>query len=286
MNIRYICPFWGKENLSAVAFLDLVLEHGYGGIEIHLPDNDVFIKDLFSKVEEIRKADPGFALILQQLEFPASPDVGQYILAMENKLKELADYQPDFINSHTGRDYYSFEDNCKALEAAMQISEESGVKILHETHRGRFSFHAATLLPYLEKYTIIELTADFSHFCAVSESMLEDQVQILNKIIPHVSYIHARIGHAQGAQVNDPFAPEWWAELNAFLSWWNQILRQRMMNGEKETMICTEFGPAPYMPAAPFTKKPLADQWSINVGMKEFLQNHFRIEGVGVGVSA
>jgi sugar phosphate isomerase/epimerase len=276
LNIRYICPFWGQEELSSEAFLDKVLENGYGGIEIHLPDNEYFIKDLFSKVEEIRKDDPDFAVILQQLEFPVSADVNQYIELMGKKLRVLAAYQPTLINSHTGRDYYSFEENCSAIEVAMEISQESGVKILHETHRGRFSFHASTLIPYLEKYNGIELTGDFSHFCAVSESLLEDQEEILARIIPHVSYIHARIGHAQGAQVNDPFAPEWGTEMNAFLAWWDQIIRHRMINGEKEALICTEFGPAPYMPAAPFTKEPLADQWKINMRMKEFLQNHYR----------
>lgn len=279
MNIRYICPFWGQENLSAGVFLDKVRDEGFGGIEIHLPDNDSFIKDLFSKVKEIRKDDPDFAVILQQLEFPASADVNQYIEIMGKKLRALAAYQPTLINSHTGRDYYSFEDNCSAIETAMQIAEETGVKILHEIHRGRFSFHAPALIPYLDKFRAMELTGDFSHFCAVSESMLEDQEEFLERIIPFVSYIHARVGHAQGAQVNDPFAPEWERELNAFLAWWHLIISQRLANGEKETMICTEFGPAPYMPASPYTKEPLADQWEINVGMKVFLQNHFKMEG-------
>lgn len=277
MKIRYICPFWGQEDLSAKAFIDKVLAQGYGGIEIHLPDSETFTKDLFSKVEEIRKYDPDFAVILQQLEFPASADVREYILSMENKLKYLAEFHPTFINSHTGRDYYSFEENCSVIEAGMQISKDTGVKILHETHRGRFSFHAATLLPYLKKYPEIELTGDFSHFCTVSESMLEEQEKILERIIPHVSYIHARVGHAQGAQVNDPFAPEWERELHAFLVWWDLILRQRILDGANETLICTEFGPAPYMPAAPYTKEPLADQWRINVSMKEFLENHYRL---------
>lgn len=277
MNIRYICPFWGNEKLPAAAFLEKVLEHGYDGIEIHLPDNKTFIRELFSKVEEIRKSEPDFAVILQQLEFPATADVRMYILSLKKKLKQLAAFQPTFINSHTGRDYFSFDENCTAIEEAMKIAEDTGVRILHETHRGRFSFHTATLLPYLEKYPGLELTGDFSHFCTVSESLLEDQEEIIDVIIPHVSYIHARVGHAQGAQVNDPFAPEWWQELNAFLVWWDLIIRQRMIDGEKETLICTEFGPTPYMPAAPYTKKPLADQWGINVNMKELLQNHYRL---------
>ena len=37
------------------------------------------------------------------------------------------------------------------------ISQKTGIPIFHETHRGRFSFHAATLIPYLRKFPEMEL---------------------------------------------------------------------------------------------------------------------------------
>jgi sugar phosphate isomerase/epimerase len=190
---------------------------------------------------------------------------------MENSLLALAALQPNFINSHTGKDYYSFDDNCKVLEAALNISAKTGVRIVHETHRGRFSFHAATLLPYLKKFPELELAGDFSHFCTVSESLLQDQEAIVHQIIPHVSHIHARIGHEQGPQVNNPAAPEWQNHFNRFAGWWQEIIS--LNKGEDKFTITPEHGPYPYMPQAPYTQQPLSNQWENNVYIMNRLKN-------------
>jgi hypothetical protein len=142
----------------------------------------------------------------------------------------------------------------------MNISAKTGVRILHETHRGRFSFHAASLLPYLNKFPEMELVGDFSHFCTVSESMLEDQETIINQIIPFVSHIHARVGFEQAPQVNNPAAPEWNNHVNQFIQWWQAIV------------ISPEFGPEPYMPVQPFSQIPLSNQWDNNVYMMNILK--------------
>jgi hypothetical protein len=147
------------------------------------------------------------------------------------------------------------------------------VPILHETHRGRFSFHTATLLPYLEKFPELELVGDLSHFCTVSESLLADQQQILELIIPHIRHLHARVGHEQGPQVNNPFAPEWQEHMDVFLSWWKQIIQHRKAEGNDQFSITPEFGPAPYMPAMPFTQEPLSNQWELNCSIKDYLMN-------------
>lgn len=278
--IKYICPYWGQEELEADAFIDKVLENNFQGIEINLPETGTFTKSLINRIESIFKENPGFVFIPQQLTTPDNEPVAAYIKRLEKKLFELAALNPVFINSHTGRDYYSFDDNCRAIEACLNIGHKTGIKVLHETHRGRFSFHAASLIPYLEKFPEIELTGDFSHFCAVSESLLQDQESIIEKIISHVSYIHARVGYEQGAQVNNPFAPEWNNHLTRFQEWWDAILISNYKKGVKEFMICPEFGPVPYMHCLPFTKEPVANQWEINVKMKEFLKEHFRKQEV------
>ena len=154
----------------------------------------------------------------------------------------------------------------------MNFAAKNGVRILHETHRGRFSFHAASLLPYLDKFPQMELVGDFSHFCTVSESMLEGQEDIISRIIPQVSHIHARLGFEQGPQVNDPKAPEWQAHLEKFLYWWQQIITTKKAAGQSLFTISPEFGPIPYMPTAPYTQQPLSNQWDNNVFMMEYLR--------------
>ena len=253
--------------------MDKVLAAGYTGIEIFLPPQTApFTKKFVEIWEGIHDQNADFVFIAQQLTAPANESVEAYIARMTQSYLELAAYQPSFINAHTGKDFYSFADNCKVIEAALNISSKTGIRILHETHRGRFSYHAASLLPYLKAFPELELVGDFSHFCTVSESLLEDQQDILQQIIPHVAHIHARVGHAQAAQVNDPFAPEWQHNLSVFEGWWELILKETQRTGIQKMTITPEFGPAPYMPLLPFTQQPLGNQWEINRKMMERLQ--------------
>ena len=269
MIIKYICTYWGKQDIPVGTFVETALNAGFDGIELNIPAEKEFTRKLSEAMGQNNAI-----LIAQQWLPPAKENVEQYRKRMTDCLTHLASIFPVLINSHTGKDYYSFDENCSLIETAREIEENTGVKILHETHRGRFTHHAASLLPYLQKYPKLELSADFSHFCTVSESLLEDQEEILDRIIPAVRYIHARVGHDQSAQVNHPFAPEWELNLMRFVSWWQRIIDQARDRGEEIFHICPEFGPAPYMPALPFTREPVADQWQINLDMMNYLKKH------------
>ncbi|HEY6505942.1 MAG TPA: sugar phosphate isomerase/epimerase, partial [Chitinophagaceae bacterium] len=86
----------------------------------------------------------------------------------------------------------------------------------------------------------------------------------------------ARVGHPQGAQVTDPRLPEWQTALQHHMEWWKNIIQHQQRAGTEMFTITPEFGPAHYMPLAPVTKKPLADQWAINQWMMEYLKKEFR----------
>jgi sugar phosphate isomerase/epimerase len=274
LKINYCCTYWGCEQDSPNVFVDKVLAAGYEGIEISLPPTpETFTPHFLKELEGIRLNKPNFIFIAQHLTSPGTDTVEQYIRKMEKNLLELTSYNPTFINSHTGKDFYSFDENCSVIEAALNISQKTGVRILHETHRGRFSYHAASLLPYLQKFPELELVGDLSHFCTVSESLLADQQHILQEIIPHMAHLHARVGHEQGPQVNNPFAPEWQEHLAVFLAWWKEIINHRKNTSKEFFTITPEFGPAPYMPAMPFTQEPLSNQWELNCTMKDYLIN-------------
>ena len=274
MNLKFVCTHWGQEYLNPRGFIEKITDAGYNGIEIFLPSDADFCNAFMAEMEDTYEKNSDFIFIPQQLINPINETVVEFIKRMENELLKLVSYQPTYINSHTGKDYYSFDDNCRIIEACLNISAITGVRILQETHRGRFSFHAATLLPYLDKFPELELVGDFSHFCVVSESLLQDQKYIIDKIIPHVSHIHARVGFDQGPQVNDPFAPEWENHLIWFKGWWQQIIENKKQNGWNNFNITPEFGPEPYMPALPFTKQPIGNQWEINKAMMQYLKTN------------
>lgn len=261
---------------SPDVFVDKVLSWGYDGIEIFLPSlTDAFSELFIEKMKGIMHSNADFIFIAQHIVSAEKATVDNYLSKVKINLTELSLFKPSFINAHIGKDYFSFDDNCRVIDAALNLSYKTGVRILFETHRGRFSFHAASLIPYLNKFPEIELVGDLSHFCAVSESMMQDQEEIIQQIIPHIGHIHARIGHEQGAQVNDPFAPEWQDHFTQFETWWQSIIKYHKNKNTKTFTITPEFGPAPYMPSMPFTKQPLGNQWEINLKMMNHLKNTF-----------
>lgn len=118
----------------------------------------------------------------------------------------------------------------------------------------------------------MRLCADFSHFCCVAETLLEDQQHNLDKVIPTIDHIHARVGHAQAPQVTDFEAPEFKTALDTHISWWQSIVDCAAKRGEKRMTITTEFGPAPYLPTLPHTNMPVSEQWKLNTKLKKLLK--------------
>lgn len=271
MEVKYICTYWGQEGITGDDFVKKVKDAGYDGAEINFPEDPNFI----NAIKEAQ-SNENFILVAQQWLPLKNETVSGYIHRFKERLHFLAGLNPVFINSHTGKDFFSFEDNCRVIDEAYAFEKETGISIVHETHRGRFNFSSFANQAYFDKYPDLRINADFSHWCNVSESFLDDQPENLKRAIKHSHYIHARVGHTQSAQVNDPFAPEWKETLEIFVGWWKQILAQAKERGEKIFYICPEFGPYPYMPYLPYTFMPVQDQWDINVKMMNFLKEELK----------
>jgi thiamine kinase-like enzyme len=103
---------------------------------------------------------------------------------------------------------------------------------------------------------------------------LEDQKELLERVLPNIKHIHARVGLEQSPQVNNPFAPEWENYLNRYMNWWKRIIEIKSNQNAEYISITPEFGPFPYMPQEPFTLKPLSNQWEVNLEMKNYLQQN------------
>jgi len=267
MHIKFLCPYWGMEGIPAREFIEKVVEAGYDGVEVNAPDNANFENELLSGIREHQ-----LAFVAQQWLEPKIETVDDYIKRMETLLLKRADMQPDFINSHTGKDYFSFTDNCRVIEKCFEIEHKTGIKISHETHRGRFNYCAAVTSSFLDRYPNLQLSADFSHWVTVSESFLEDQKDQVEKAIRNTTYIHARVGNTQTPQVTHPFAPENRVYLETFVGWWKRIVQSAQSRGIQKLYICPEFGPWPYMPTVPFSNVPMANQWAINKELMNYLR--------------
>ncbi|MBT0585566.1 hypothetical protein [Alteromonas oceanisediminis] len=154
----------------------------------------------------------------------------------------------------------------------MTVSTESGVPIYNETHRQRFNFAAHVCADYVKKRPELKQTADYSHFCCVAFTLLDDQQAALDIILPTIEHIHARVGHTESPQVSAPDAPEYADALNAHTHWWLEILRRAAAERREHFTITCEFGPSPYMPTVPFTQQAINNQWKLNVWMKDYIK--------------
>jgi hypothetical protein len=182
--------------------------------------------------------------------------------------------RPLYINCHSGRDYFSYDQNKTFIDHTLTLSKKTGIIICHETHRSRILYAAPVARQYMENIPELRITLDISHWCNVHESLLADQEETVSLALSRADHIHARIGHPEGPQVNDPRAPEWDEAVKSHLAWWDKIIEQKKKAGQRMTIL-TEFGPPYYMPALPYTQVPVADQWAINAHMMKLLRKRY-----------
>ncbi len=274
MNIEFYCPLWGNEQLPFNEFCRKVIDAGYDGVEMSLPlageDEDETMRNtLLASLK-----DAGLKLIAQHWETETT-DIAEHAVEYEKRLRSLAAAGPEFISSQTGRDFFEFEDNLALLVLAIGVSEETGVRIIHETHRSKLTFAAHITRRFLEKLPDIRLTLDVSHWFCVHERFLADQEDALALAVNRTDHIHTRIGYDQGSQVPDFRMPEWKDSLETHLAIWDRIIAFARDEGRERLTITPEFGPAPYMLNVPGTDRPLADQWGLNVDMMKLLREHW-----------
>jgi len=269
-TILFFQTDWGR-TASWDTFCEKTKAAGYDGIEIWLPKEK---KDQINLKAALEKYNLKVAF-LNGTNKAAS--FNESLKAYEQHLQLLTTWSPVFINCHTGSDFFSFEQNKTYIDVANKIANESGIPIYHETHRGRFSYSLPETITYTEKIPQLRLNLDISHWMVVHESLLEGKDDLLKPILNRTNHLHARVGHAEGPQVNDPQAPEWKKAVDRHLDIWEIIIRENWKNKDVFT-ITTEFGPPTYMPTLPFTKLPVADQWKANIYMMNVIKERMNLE--------
>ncbi|MGX1931070.1 sugar phosphate isomerase/epimerase family protein [Flagellimonas sp. 2504JD4-2] len=262
---------WGN-TLSWDAFCERAKTSGFDGIDVWLPAAP-------ESQEALKTALKKHGLLLNLMHgtnknIPFEQSLKQF----EEKLKVLVKWNPVLVNCHTGSDFFTLKQNQAFIDVANKISKESGIPVYHETHRGRFSYNLPDTKKYLSAIPDLKLTLDISHWMVVHESLLEGQTKDLEQVVDRSHHIHARVGHAEGPQVNDPEAPEWEKALQRHLDIWEQIIRKRWAEGQQTVTITSEFGPPTYLPALPYTQIPVADQWKANVFIMNVLKKRMETE--------
>ena len=263
---------WGYEG-SLDSFCNKVKLAGYDGIEMWWPMDQKEQQLLFDTLKK-------YNLAIGFLCGVGEEEATKHIAAFKNMVNSLLDntqQKPLYINCHSGKDYFSFDANNEIIEFTIAQSKKSGIPICHETHRSRMLYSAPTTKQFMEKNEALRITLDISHWCNVHESLLHDQENTVQMALSRTDHIHARIGHPEGPQVNDPRAPEWATTVQRHLEWWDAIVQMKIKNGATTMTFLTEFGPPNYMPTVPYSQQPISNQWDINVYMMELIRKRYQV---------
>jgi sugar phosphate isomerase/epimerase len=257
---------WGYDG-TYDSFFAKAKAAGYNGAELWCPGDEKERAELSAAVQK-----HGMALGL--LYGAGDKDPKKNFDEFKKTLEAAVTLKPIYINCHTAKDFFTAEQLKPFFEFTFQLSKQKNIPIYHETHRGRALYSAPVAKGFIEKFPDLRVTLDISHWCNVHESLLEDQKETIDMVLERTDHIHARVGHQEGPQVNDPRAPEWEAAVKAHFAWWDKVVERKKKTGGRMTFL-TEFGPPTYMPTLPYTLQPVSDQWAINVYMMELLRKRY-----------
>jgi sugar phosphate isomerase/epimerase len=272
---KFLCPRWGFENIPWPDFLKQVKEADYAGIE-WFPFGETC--DVEEVLELLSHYDLDFAIVMavtkpytsfEQYLDDLRQDLGQ-LMRIRTKSKA-----PLFFSAQTGREFFNETQIQACLAICNEFEAEYQTPVHQETHRNKWSYAAHQVAPVLAGNPDLKLTLDVSHWFCVSESYLEDQQAAVNRAIAHARHIHARVGSTQSSQVWDPANAEYAEALAAHIQIWDKWVQHMTINTRQIT-ITPEFGPVPYLVKGNRTTDLQAEQWRINLWMKDFLQKRYR----------
>lgn len=269
-QLKVLATNWGYEG-TLDSYCAKVKKEGYDGIEIWWPTEKKDQDELFTALKKY-DLEVGFLTAGHESNYQRH---FESFKKMINAAATNTVQRPLYINCHSGKDYFSYEENKTLIDHTTKLAKDTGIKICHETHRSRMLFAAPVAKKFMQNIPELRITFDVSHWCNVSESLLQDQPETLAMALERTDHLHARIGHQEGPQVNDPRAPEWDEAVKAHFAWWDKIVEIKKQKGEVLTVL-TEFGPPNYLPTVPYTQEPLADQWAINVYMMHTLRKRYQ----------
>ncbi|MEP7229734.1 MAG: sugar phosphate isomerase/epimerase [Ginsengibacter sp.] len=269
-ELKILATNWGFPG-TLDEYMAKVKKEGYDGIEIWWPMEKKDQDEMFAALKKYN-LEVGFLCGGSQSNYKEHFEFFKKMIegAATNTIQK-----PLYINCHSGRDYFSYDENKTFIDYTTTLAKSTGIIICHETHRSRMLFAAPVARQYIEKNPELRITFDVSHWCNVSETLLHDQQETIDLTLERTDHIHARIGHPEGPQVNDPRAPEWEGAVKAHVAWWDKVVERKKQNGERLTIL-TEFGPPDYMPTVPYTRKPLSDQWEVNVYTMQMLRKRYQ----------
>ncbi len=264
MPVKIFHSFWGMTGTLSEQ-MRRAKQNGFDGVELPAPS---------------REQESEFKELLEELDLAYIAQIstyGDHASTFQLAVERASELSPLFINSHSGKDSMTEDEQNLFFEQAVQIEREAGLTVAHETHRGRVMYSPWSTARVLRLFPELKVTADFSHFTNVCESMLDDQKDALALIQSRAIHVHGRIGYEQGPQIPHPAAPEYASYVQRFEQWWDGIFNNELLSGTgaRQRTLTPEFGPPGYMPVLPFTKQPVADLLEVNLWIADRIRDKY-----------
>jgi len=269
LQLEIYATNWGFEG-SMEEFCIQAKKDRYDGIEVWAPKEA-------SKQNTIRELANKYELKLGLLSGNWGTTFEDHLKAFEQSLKNATEMQPEFINCHSGKDYFSFDQGQAFVDLAQSWSDKTNIPIYHETHRGRMLYAAHVAKHFINSNPDLRLTLDISHWCNVHESLLEDQKETVALALERVDHIHSRVGFQEAPQIPNHDDPKYKEAVDAHFAWWDTVVAIKKRNNQKLTMTA-EFGPEPYMWTKPYSEDQLADDWAVNKAMMGLWRNRYQAQ--------
>ena len=293
MDLLLFHSLWGFEGPLEAA-IGRAQSRGFDGLELNLRHPVLLERPLADAADQVRQAN--LRLVVELVTGgDYVPDlafgVDDHLAELEQQLAACPGLSPLKVTVITGSDSWSWREQERFWPRAIALAEASGLAVSFETHRSRSLANPWAMADWLAAFPGLRLTADLSHWCVVAERLMTPELAPIQAMAAHVDHIHARIGHAQGPQVNHPFAPEHQQALAAHLACWkvfaaSQVNFEANPSGDRQPRPLTltpEFGPDGYLQTLPFTNQPVADLLEINTAMARWLRQELGSLSPGLG---
>lgn len=212
--------------------------------------------------------------IAQVITFGSTVD--EHLASFRMQLEMARAIPHRLVVSLSGSDAFAPDEGSRFFDEALRIQADLGVRVAHETHRGRILFHPRIARGLLEDHQDLEVSCDFSHWCVVCERLIDDQQEVIELCADRALHIDARVGYENGPQVDDPSAPEWRPALAAHERWWDVVWERQKARGLTAVTLAPEFGPPTYQHASSGSKDPIGDRIAINDWMAIRQRERFR----------
>ena len=269
MKILYFRSVWGMDAYPTLEEkFKKIKAGGFDGVELDVPLDVETCQRARQSLDEL-----GLEVIAQQWR-TAGNSVAEHQASFASQYQRALLLRPLYLNSHTGCDHFTLEQNLEIFDHMSGLADQHGVQVYHETHRSRALFCLPSAMQLLAARPQLRFVADFSHWCCVHETLLADQSERVERAMQNAYAIHGRIGFPEGPQIPDPRDSYWQSTMEVFLGWWKRIAELRRAEGCAMLPITPEFGPFPYMTAVPHTHQPISDLWEVNCFMRDWLKKN------------